>query len=266
MCIKKLLKVRGIRAIEAISALVNSASTVRYAFQQLVVNDHVFAIVRLKEEEERNRQASLGNQSVDNNVDEFSCMDTTSDNPNEADDEDEDEKNHPLPKLTRLKAKQLNQKLISFAPLNAPTSEVAALIRDDLNSDDDDDEYRPGEDDIPSDDETNTTISDVDSQPTTPASGLRTPGHDSEIDAPYAMDGPFKIPKPRYDSHSQSEQEQENIALRTRSKLCLTTTDIETLESTFIPPDITTDMYDIDYDMDQEWKDFLDEFTKPLRA
>uniref|UniRef100_A0A182FQW3 Uncharacterized protein n=1 Tax=Anopheles albimanus TaxID=7167 RepID=A0A182FQW3_ANOAL len=239
MCIKKLLK-------------------------QLVVNDHVFAIVRLKEEEERNRQASLGNQSVDNNVDEFSCMDTTSDNPNEADDEDEDEKNHPLPKLTRLKAKQLNQKLISFAPLNAPPSEVAALIRDDLNSDDDDDEYRPGEDDIPSDDETNTTISDVDSQPTTPASGLRTPGHDSEIDAPYAMDGPFKIPKPRYDSHSQSEQEQENIALRTRSKLCLTTTDIETLESTFIPPDITTDMYDIDYDMDQEWKDFLDEFTKPL--
>ncbi|XP_049534014.1 uncharacterized protein LOC125950247 [Anopheles darlingi] len=239
MCIKKLLK-------------------------QLVVNDHVFAIVRLKEEEERNRQASLGNQLIDNSVSELSNMDTTKTSSNEADDEDEDEKNHPVPKLTRLKAKQLNQKLISFAPLNAPPSEVAALIRDDLNSDDDDDEYRPGEDDIPSDDETNTTISDVDSQPNTPASGFRTPGHDSEIEAPYAMDGPFKIPKPRFDSHSQSEQEQENIALRTRSKLCLTKTDIETLESTFVPPDITTDMYDIDYDMDQEWKDFLEEFTKPL--
>lgn len=83
----------------------------------------------------------------------------------------------------------------------------------------------------------------------------------------YSKDGLFKIPRLRNDSHcsQQSEQEQENIARRTRSKLCLQTTAIETIESTFIPPDITTDMYDFDCDMDLVWKEFLNEFTKPLR-
>lgn len=147
--------------------------------------------------------------------------------------------------------------------------EVAALIHDELGSDDDDEEYKPTEDDIQSDDDQNTTISDIDSQPHTPATPAASEGMENEcdLDEPlYSRDGLFKIPKPRNDSHcSQSEQEQENIARRTRSKLCLQTTAIETIESTFVPPDITTDMYDFDCDMDHVWKEFLNEFTKPLR-
>jgi hypothetical protein len=50
--------------------------------------------------------------------------------------------------------------------------------------------------------------------------------------------------------------------------LCLQTTSIQTIESTFIPPDIDLDMYDFDmYDdneADNEWKEFLNEFMLPL--
>uniref|UniRef100_A0AAG5CYX5 GON-4-like protein n=1 Tax=Anopheles atroparvus TaxID=41427 RepID=A0AAG5CYX5_ANOAO len=225
---------------------------VKKLLKKLVMNDHVFAIVRLKEEEEERKKNSMAENSQEGD---------------DGDDEEDDEDVHTLPKLTRLKAKQLNQTLFPLVPLNAPATdkEVAALIREDLNSDDDDEEYKPGEDDVPSDDDPNTTISDIDSQPRTPATTVAVTGAETETELQYTKDGLFKIPKPRNDSYcSQSEQEQENIALRTRSKLCLTTTDIETLESTFIPPDITTDMYEYDGDMDQAWKDFLEEFTKPL--
>ncbi|EAU76869.3 AGAP004472-PA [Anopheles gambiae str. PEST] len=179
------------------------------------------------------------------------------------------EKVQPEPKLTRLKAKQLKQIPLPIASLNEPIpdDEVAALIREELNSDDDDEEYKPTEDEIVSDDDPNTTVSDVDSQPRTPASVASVVDPDNEPYVRYTKDGLFKIPKPRNDSQcsqSEQEQEQENIALRTRSKLCLTTTAIETLESTFIPPDITKDMYEYDGEMDQAWKDFLEEFTKPL--
>lgn len=71
----------------------------------------------------------------------------------------------------------------------------------------------------------------------------------------------FKIP------HSKSETtevvEDTNIAKRTRSKLCLTSTPLEQIEGAFIPPDITTDMYDMDCDND-DWMDFLKKFTRPL--
>jgi hypothetical protein len=72
----------------------------------------------------------------------------------------------------------------------------------------------------------------------------------------------FKIPNLPLNGVNTTEEE--NIALRTRSKLCLQTTAIETIESTFIPPDITTDMYDFDADIDNVWKDFLTDFTKPM--
>lgn len=42
------------------------------------------------------------------------------------------------------------------------------------------------------------------------------------------------------------------------------TTDIETIESTFIPPDITHEMYDFDCNGDDiDWVQFLNDFTKP---
>ncbi|XP_050403197.2 GON-4-like protein [Patella vulgata] len=48
----------------------------------------------------------------------------------------------------------------------------------------------------------------------------------------------------------------DTIARRTRSKLPLTTTSLSELESTFVAPDITEDMYDTLCD-DSEWQEFL---------
>jgi len=56
---------------------------------------------------------------------------------------------------------------------------------------------------------------------------------------------------------------QESIGQRTRSKLSLSDTPLETIEKAFVPPDITTDMYDSECD-DEDWKDFLKNFTEPL--
>jgi hypothetical protein len=56
---------------------------------------------------------------------------------------------------------------------------------------------------------------------------------------------------------------QESIGQRTRSKLSLSDTPLETIEKAFVPPDITTDMYDSECD-DENWKDFLKNFTEPL--
>jgi hypothetical protein len=46
------------------------------------------------------------------------------------------------------------------------------------------------------------------------------------------------------------------IGARTRSKLPLNDTPLEHLELAFIPPDISTDMYDSDCD-NEEWRKFL---------
>lgn len=94
--------------------------------QNVVRNDQVLAIVKLKEEEmEKHEQArKLLTMSQINDDD-----DTT--------------------KLTRAKAKALNRNplpLIDFHP--KPDSEVVALIHDELRSDDEDEEYQPGEEDI----------------------------------------------------------------------------------------------------------------------
>lgn len=39
-------------------------------------------------------------------------------------------------------------------------------------------------------------------------------------------------------------------------------TPLEQIEQAFVPPDITTDMYDSD--CDEDWGNFLKEFTQPL--
>lgn len=94
-------------------------------------NDHVLAIVKLKEEElEKHEQAKKLIKLHQN-------------------DDDEDAP-ATLPKLTRAKAKALNKFPLPLAPLKStqPDSDVVALISEELRSDDDDEEYQPGDDDI----------------------------------------------------------------------------------------------------------------------
>lgn len=64
-------------------------------------------------------------------------------------------------------------------------------------------------------------------------------------------------------SQTLRDEEEANIALRTRSKLCLSHTPLEVIEEAFMPPDITTDMYNMDCD-DDVWAEFLKTFTRPL--
>lgn len=209
---------------------------------KLVKNEHVLAHAVLKaEEEEAKERRKKHSESEEDGARSEPELPTT-------------------PKLTRLKAKQLNTTLSHPGSLSAvqPDEEVIALIREELHSDDEDDEYRP-EDDVQSEDEyNNLTYSDIDSQPSTPGSSL----FPQDCVSP-AKSGDFKVPRPICQLNQEAP---ENIATRTRSKLCLETTAIETIESTFVPPDITLDMYDFeqDHEGENEWKEFLNEFMMPL--
>ena len=50
--------------------------------------------------------------------------------------------------------------------------------------------------------------------------------------------------------------------MRTRSKFPLQDTSLETLERSFIPPDISADMYESGLEEeDEEWKNFLREYA-----
>lgn len=79
---------------------------------------------------------------------------------------------------------------------------------------------------------------------------------DCSTQTTWTDDGLFRVPL----AH---ETEPESIVHRTRSKLCLSETPLETIEKAFIPPDITTDMYDYEYD-NEDYIKFLEEFTQPL--
>lgn len=212
-----------------------TSDAVKRIIRKLILNEHVLAVVKLKEEELQKRAMDKGS---------------------EADDEDDE----VVLKLTRSKAKQLEQGLLPLMPLKTTeqsNSETLKLLTADLHDDSDTDQsYKPDENE---DDEHNTTVSDFDSLPSTPIVQRPEPSP-----VRYSEDGQFKIPRIRNESVTTSEAEEEPIIKRTRSKLCYKTTNIEDLESTLIAPDITTDLYEMDYDIDQHWADFLTEFTKPL--
>jgi hypothetical protein len=55
----------------------------------------------------------------------------------------------------------------------------------------------------------------------------------------------------------------ETMGMRTRSKVSYTDIPLEDIEQSFIPPDITTDMYEMVCD-NEDWKQFLNEFVQPL--
>lgn len=143
---------------------------------KLIRNEHIIALSLLKAEEQEKRER-VGKSS-------------------DSDDDKKSESDAPTtPKLTRLKAKQLNKHLPvpgSLTKTPEPCEEVVALIQDELKSDDEDDEYHPGDEEILSDEDfANTTISDLESQPSTPGSALFY--NEQDLDSP-AKDGEFKVP------------------------------------------------------------------------
>lgn len=140
---------------------------------KLIKNEHILALSLLKAEEEDSQERSKKSSNSD-------------------DDEKKSETEAPsTPKLTRLKAKQLNKTLPTPGSLTAPEpcQDVVALVQDELFSDDEDNEYQPCQSD---EDVTNTTFSDIESQPSTPGSALLY--SEQDFGSP-AKDGDFKMPK-----------------------------------------------------------------------
>ena len=107
--------------------------------------------------------------------------------------------------------------------------------------------FRPNEDDTDNHSDEGSFLSSHTSDIGSPSSSLAppTPTAISESDT-------FKRPFPIEQPHVQDDL----IGSRTRSKLPLNDTPLEHLELAFIPPDISTDMYDSDCD-NEEWRKFL---------
>lgn len=174
--------------------------------------------------------------------------------------------------LTRKRAKELNHHIsLTLPPVDlktVPTNEdVVQLAKADFKEDEDDDEeYVPGkndDDDDLSDDYSTTTCSDLDSQPKTPGNALGSESDDSpnksDPQIQYDSDeGVFKVPV------EPKAPDSDLMFKRTRSKISLHETPIEKIQETFIYPDV---VYEQSSEMDVEdepWKDFLEEFQKPL--
>nr|CAD7573043.1 unnamed protein product [Timema californicum] len=164
------------------------------------------------------------------------------------------------PKLTRAKTKELMKAqpelswpVTAVTPVKKPLK-CHVLMDQELPEDSSDEEYNPNDEDQSDDEKENESMaSDLDSQPRTPATITLPPTpiiNDISTQTSWTEDGLFKMP-------------QENIGQRTRSKFSLSDTPLETIEQAFIPPDITTDMYDLECD-DEDWNNFLKDFTKPL--
>lgn len=113
-----------------------------------------------------------------------------------------------------------------------------------------------------SDDDINTTTSDIDSQPATPLSQA-SDIYEEPSRPTYSKDGLFKVPRIRNDSATSQTEQDYIIAKRTRSKISLTETPIEAIESTFKAPDAPLDMYQFDPD-DPYWTDFLTGLAMPM--
>ncbi|XP_019876830.1 uncharacterized protein LOC109604740 isoform X2 [Aethina tumida] len=111
------------------------------------------------------------------------------------------------------------------------------------------------------DDRDSSVVSDSDVLSIPPMTPPTPQSQDTLIQTQWSEDGIFKIPQNK-EINNKCEDDA-NIALRTRSKLSLSATPLELIEEQFIPPDITTDMYDMDCD-DEDWRDFLKKFTRPL--
>lgn len=112
-----------------------SSEDMHKVVRSVVRNDHVLALVTLKAEDEVAREKKKLEPADQHKRGAIIITDTPS-----------------VPKLTRAKARELNcTSAISLAPLNeTPTDAdgIEALIREDLHSDEDDEEYTFKEDDF----------------------------------------------------------------------------------------------------------------------
>nr|KAG5709905.1 hypothetical protein BaRGS_029947 [Batillaria attramentaria] len=195
------------------------------------------------------------------------------------------------PKLTRSKMKQVLQKgndtnlwPVSPAKLGRPSATGPSILDVDFTDEEDeeDDEYQPDKDaeDLESDEEsvTSSQVSDIGSPapstPQTPRTPVRssssmasTPVNKSNESLASPMGPPLppgnrpvsKLAqqfKSSMKALEDSQNEQDVIAGRTRSKLPLTATSLYDIEEAFVAPDITPDMYDTFCD-DTDWQDFL---------
>lgn len=141
------------------------------------------------------------------------------------------------PKFTRSKTKELLETFDLEKTGNKNRSEFAYILEQELSEhSSDDEEYTPNEE---SDEENKT----ADLLPESPIP-----------DSPYV---------PSLCGEESGPENIENIGQRTRSKFSLSETPLETIEQQFIPPDITTDMYDTECD-NEEWLDFLKGIQNPL--
>ncbi|XP_046632083.1 uncharacterized protein LOC124311787 isoform X2 [Daphnia pulicaria] len=161
------------------------------------------------------------------------------------------------PKLTRSKTKEWleNQNNLAWPSSAKKASDTQILMEEDFpeDSSDEDVEYRPNEDDTDNHSDEGSFLSSHTSDIGSPSSSVAasTPKVSQSID-------PFKRPFPIEEPQIQEDL----IGSRTRSKLPLNDTPLEHLELAFIPPDISTDMYDSDCD-NEEWRTFLKEFVCP---
>ncbi|CAH2089774.1 unnamed protein product [Euphydryas editha] len=203
-------------------------TSVKKILKKVVTNDHVLALVKLREEEEE----SPTEESL-------------------------------LPKITRAKAKELRITCLKLTPIkHIPVKtrpEVEALIAQELPDDEDDEEYEPTPDDVMSDDDhIIESCSDLKPRARTPS----TPRQNKTDTSNIVKDKPSEVPQEvssELQKKLESELEEEaTIALRTRSKLSLSATPIEHIESSFDPPD-----YIPVPDVDDLWNDFLKECLNP---
>ncbi|XP_033750128.1 GON-4-like protein, partial [Pecten maximus] len=195
---------------------------------------------------------------------------------------------HYEPKMTRSKVKHIIQEegdVLHPWPLsplkNSKPSGASFLEVDFPDDEEEDDEYDPSKEPDPvSDEDTESLTSSQVSETGSPApSTPHTPRSCDRLSdlniTPSARDGwsPMGPPSQKHllgrkyqeAMAAADKTEEETIALRTRSKLSLTETTITELESTFVAPDITADMYDTQCD-DNDWQTFLTSLVKPCET
>ncbi|XP_050444366.1 GON-4-like protein [Adelges cooleyi] len=154
------------------------------------------------------------------------------------------------PKLTRAKIREMLKtyppSVHQWSPNQQQSiiSECRLLIEQEFPDDSEDEEYQPDknldeEDEEDDDDESKCT----------------------EVNKSFDTEG--DVDNDCENSEPIENNSKETIGMRTRSKFSLSDTPLEIIEQAFIPPDITEDMYDSACEND-EWMEFLSEFTKPL--